>query len=47
MGLDELPQDEPLTVSMLACAGCGKDLADKESDRNHKQPELCKVGGAY
>ena len=50
MGLDELGQ-EPLTTSMLACAGCGKDLSDKESDPgtsiNHKQPELCKVGGAY
>ena len=32
MGLDELGQ-EPLTTSMLACAGCGKDLSDKESDR--------------
>ena len=31
MGFDELGQ-EPLTTSMLACAGCGKDLSDKESD---------------
>ena len=31
--LDDKLGQEPLTASILACAGCGKDLSDKERDR--------------
>ena len=39
MGLDELGQ-EPLTASMLACAGCGNDLSDKESDGSQSSARM-------